>query len=97
MPDGHRFILTTLWPPLLKLSYLSIFDTVDIFYLAQVMELLQILKKFRETVSTCSFEMLLLISLGHSGGIKGIVGLTDDHNKKLDHIEIEKKVCHALL
>ena len=42
--DGHRFILTTSWPPLLKLSYLSIFDTVDIFYLAQVMELLQILK-----------------------------------------------------
>ena len=41
--------------------------------------------------------MLLVISLGHSGGIKGIVGLTDDHNKKLDHIEIEKKVCHALL
>ena len=37
--------------------------------------------------------MLLVISLGHSGGI---VGLTDDHNKKLDHIEIEKKVCHAL-
>ena len=36
--------------------------------------------------------MLLVISLGHSGGIKGIVGLTDDHNKKLDHIEIEKKV-----
>lgn len=91
------FILTTSWPPLLKLSYLSIFDTVDIFLSRSGHGAASNFKNFGETVSTCSFEMLLVISLGHSGGIKGIVGLTDDHNKKLYHIEIEKKVFHALL
>ena len=29
MSVGQRFILTTSWPPLLKLPYLSIFDNVD--------------------------------------------------------------------